>query len=90
MVNVHGVGHTQDRGQQPSADYFTAQVITTVRGVRAVMPTAKETDYLGLLGIEREFAVGGQPFDRFLADDVMAFAVHGVANVVEESSHTEQ
>jgi hypothetical protein len=83
MVNVHGVAHTQDRGQQPSANYFTAQVITTVRVVGAVMPKAEETDYLGLLGVEREFAVGGQPLDRFLADDVVAFAVHGVANVME-------
>lgn len=85
VIDVHRVGDTQDRGQESGSDRFTAQVIVPLGFIIAPVPAAEQADQRRFPGTEGQFAGGRQPFDRLLADDVVASAVYCVTDVVKKS-----
>jgi len=89
MIDVHGVCHAQDRGQQAGADGPAIQLVTpagmySLRCQRQIRPTTSAS------WKERQCAVCGQPDDRLLTDHIVLPAVHDVTDVVKECSSTEQ
>ena len=90
MIEVHGVCHPKNRGQQAGADGQAIQLISPASIIPTPVPAAEQAHHLRLLRSEGQCTVRGQPEDCLLADHMVLLAIHDVADIVKERSDTQQ